>query len=411
MARKKKWRRSARRRAIVSRENQKRIVRWKSLFHRYRYLFFDAARWVWKHIWRGSTDSSLKRMELQAEALEPRQMLSSSALNQPEFDLLTGEQATNSAFLLDGLGNKLGADENDLDSAFVFESVDPNLELVDTDLSKIKGQIVFLDFDGADNVTYDGPITFGNLSVPAFSLDGTPQAGQEERVISQITTDLNVRFEELGVSFTTEEPLDGIYSTIFIGGDDSAFREHGHFYGLAENVDVGNQNRSDEAFVFSENLQNVLEVSNTIAHEAGHLIGMEHRGVLPTSQGELRHVALAPLDLDLFEVRIDGSVPYTAYIESESTPTGTSINGNVVLGLKDNVGQKNPILTSDGTFTWTLNQDGGIDRIDADGDVSLEFLGSDISVFNGEWGLEPNQDLVALLNTWSDGFKRFLIQV
>ena len=39
-----------------------------------------------------------------------------------------------------------------------------------------------------------------------------------------------------------------------IGGDDAAFRTHGAFLGLAEQVDAGNADRGDKALVFSENI-------------------------------------------------------------------------------------------------------------------------------------------------------------
>ena len=39
------------------------------------------------------------------------------------------------------------------------------------------GQVVYLDFDGAEDVTYHGPITIEDLDILAFSLAGTSLAG------------------------------------------------------------------------------------------------------------------------------------------------------------------------------------------------------------------------------------------
>ena len=74
------------------------------------------------------------------------------------------------------------------------------------------------------------------------------------------------------------------YSTIYVGGDTGAFSEYGTFIGLSEQVDVGNQDLTDNAFVFANNIftdgLNAEQVGESlasyVAHEAGHLIGFEH---------------------------------------------------------------------------------------------------------------------------------------
>ena len=190
---------------------------------------------------------------------------------------------------------------------FAFDSIDPNLRLIDTDLSKIRGQIVYLDFDGAKHVTYDGPITVTEVSVPAFDASQVGLLGQESEIISSVVDLLNDRFESLEVTFTSQLPNDDRYSTIYIGGDDSAFSEHGSFLGLAESVDVGNVIPNDEAFVFSESLARnrhskhafVARIEHLVAHEAGHLLGFEHHDAEEESlsgQGAadpLAHIAFA----------------------------------------------------------------------------------------------------------------------
>ena len=129
----------------------------------------------------------------------------------------------------------------------------PGLQLVDPDTIRWAGQVIFLDFDGAKDVTYNGPVTVGPFDVPAFLLEGTPMAGQEQQVIAEVVSNLEHTFAGSGVVFTTERPAQGqAYSTVYIGGDDSAFSQHGSFLGLAEQVDVGNIDLRDEGWVFSD---------------------------------------------------------------------------------------------------------------------------------------------------------------
>ena len=165
----------------------------------------------------------------------------------------------------------------------------PELQLVDSDISSWQGQIIYLDFDGAEDVTYDGPVTIGTIDVPAFSLESTDLAGQEQAVIQSILQELEKTFASTGIIFTISQPETGVeYTTIYIGGDDSAFAEYGSFFGLAENVDIGNKNRSDEAFVFSDELS-PGQISSIISHELGHLLGYVH--VQADSGGTLGQVA------------------------------------------------------------------------------------------------------------------------
>jgi PKD repeat protein len=156
----------------------------------------------------------------------------------------------------------------------------PELELVDPDPVPLAGQIIYLDFDGAADVTYDGPVTVGPFDVPAFQAPKT-WAGQEETIIRQILAGLERLFAGSGVVFTLQRPSAGqSYSTIYIGGDNTAFAPYGSFLGLAERVDVGNTDAGDSAFVFAGKLAAgggyVARLTQLIAHEAGHLLGYQH---------------------------------------------------------------------------------------------------------------------------------------
>jgi len=160
----------------------------------------------------------------------------------------------------------------------------PGLVLVNPDLTNLEGQTVYLDFDGEKNVTYSGPVLVENIDVPEFTLPGS-LAGQEEVVITRVVEELERIFADLGVIFTTERPVPTQpYSTVYVGGNDSAFDEYGAFRGLSEQVDIGNENLCDNAFVFSETFVNennnantlATQLANVIAHEVGHLLGYAH---------------------------------------------------------------------------------------------------------------------------------------
>jgi len=155
--------------------------------------------------------------------------------------------------------------------------------LVDPVPNQFKDQIVYLDFDGAKNVTYNGPVIVEGIDIPPFQ---APRglAGQESAIIDQIVAQLQATFNGTGISFTTDKPVEGLeYSTVFIGGDDAAFSVYGDFLGLSETIDVNNQNRTDKAFVFANEFGSfdstcsaVNAIAHTIEHETGYLIGFAH---------------------------------------------------------------------------------------------------------------------------------------
>ena len=190
----------------------------------------------------------------------------------------------------------------------------PGMQLVDPDVDHFEGQIVYLDFDGAEDVTYNGPVTIEGIDVPPFTAPGD-LAGQEAAIIQEVTERLDGIFADSGVTFTTQEPeADTDCSTIFIGGNGDEFRPYGSITSIAEQVDVGNNDHSDNAFVFSDPWVSglgdveiaVSQLSHQIAHETGHLLGYAHDEAHP-SDSALAEVA-------------------TTYTLSWDTSNSTSIN-------------------------------------------------------------------------------------
>ena len=172
----------------------------------------------------------------------------------------------------------------------------PGLRLVDPDISNWQGQVIYLDFNGAKGVTYHGPVTIGPFDIPAFSLEGTSWAGCEQTVITETVSQLQHAFAGTGVVFTVSRPVPGSEcSTIYIGGDDSAFAPYGSFLGVAEQVDVGNADRDDNGIVFANRVlaatpyPTASEIAARLAeiagHEVGHLLGMAHVAAKQASPG------------------------------------------------------------------------------------------------------------------------------
>ena len=128
----------------------------------------------------------------------------------------------------------------------------PGLHLVDPTVDPFDGQIVYLDFDGASSVAYEGPVTVDGIDIPAFK-DPRSLWGHEQDIITSVLDQLDETYSGTGLIFTTEQPSSGTdYSTVFVGGTGKDFAQHGSFLGLAEEVDVGNQDRTDNALVFSD---------------------------------------------------------------------------------------------------------------------------------------------------------------
>src|SRR6266511_3264266 len=170
------------------------------------------------------------------------------------------------------------------DDTVVSDAPSSNVQIVDTaaNVPAAPSQVVFLETSGALDVDYQGPVIVEGIDVPAFVAPGG-LAGQEVDVVGAMTTALSNTDFGVNLAFTNERPQSGDYSTVYIGGTGAEFATWGHFLGLAEDVDTGNQVHTDNAFVFSGNIavnglsatQYGEEIAGIVAHEIGHLIGTE----------------------------------------------------------------------------------------------------------------------------------------
>lgn len=160
----------------------------------------------------------------------------------------------------------------------------PGLAPIGLDPKDLAGQVIYVDFAGAKDVVYHGPVTVGPFDVPAFALAGR-LAGQERAVADGVVAALDRTFAGAGVVFTDQRPRDGqVYSTVYVAAEDSPFRAYGDFAGLAERVDLGNECPCDKALVFTHDLTSktgdldgiVTAITAEVAHETGHLIGYVH---------------------------------------------------------------------------------------------------------------------------------------
>ncbi|MFA6102933.1 MAG: pre-peptidase C-terminal domain-containing protein [Victivallaceae bacterium] len=145
------------------------------------------------------------------------------------------------------------------------------MELLDPNGDYSGEQVIYLDFNGENNVSYDNAAL--NITVNGINV---ADSGLDQARINRVITELNNTFAGTGVSFTTEVTENSEYSTIYIGDAEDAFSEYGNFLGLSETIDVGNQIHNDNAFVFSVKINSITELTAIIAHETAHLQGVKH---------------------------------------------------------------------------------------------------------------------------------------
>ena len=151
------------------------------------------------------------------------------------------------------------------------------------DAPPTRRQVLFLDFDGgvvpADNLLTKRVEPFSARAISPI------YAGQDELIKDTIIETLRENFEAFDVLIVTdpdELPLGEEYSMVMFGsGSQIAF-------GIAESVDHYNANLAETAVIFTESFDPPkfvetpsaeelgLAIGNIAAHEAGHLLGLNH---------------------------------------------------------------------------------------------------------------------------------------
>ena len=187
-------------------------------------------------------------------------------------------------------------------------------------------QVIYLDTDGQHGVTYDGPVFAEGVSISPFNLAKVDTDLDRDEFLIQVANQLNAHYAGSEVSFTTNEPTNGFYSTIYVGGEDKSLlgslphvELSDSYWGLSERTDYGNQIRDDHAFVFSETVfgdhgvqQDPVEtLAEVISHETDRLLGTyqgpDYSKVF-ANPAPLHSVAMSPeQEISWFDVTVSGN--------------------------------------------------------------------------------------------------------
>ncbi|MDO9284888.1 MAG: LEPR-XLL domain-containing protein, partial [Aquabacterium sp.] len=247
------------------------------------------------------------RERLVFESLEPRLLLSDTPIPlqavAPAGTLAITANAHELKLSTDTTGDAVNIRAWDDSVGLSLGGLAPTAAVADTAASgaDAPAQLFYLDLDGAQQVSYRGPVAIDAIEVGAFALPaGLPDP--QGPFVDALLASLDARFSAAGIDFTADLPDGGDYSTIFVGGDGAAFAGYGSYLALSEQIDHGNLDRSDNAFVFSDRLlagshsvaDALSTLSDTIAHEAGHLLGLEHEHEMAGATDPLAALAFKP---------------------------------------------------------------------------------------------------------------------
>lgn len=157
-------------------------------------------------------------------------------------------------------------------------------------------QVVLLNFAGGSGITVPNVGTF-NIT-PFDSADLSPLfTGLSQQMKARIKQVVQSRFNGFNITIASTDdasPPATPFSTVYFGGTNRLA------FGIAEKIDTYNTDQSDEAIIFVSSFrdafsitpsfeQMVTALSNTTAHEIGHLLGLVHTkdcaGLMDTSCG------------------------------------------------------------------------------------------------------------------------------
>jgi hypothetical protein len=145
-------------------------------------------------------------------------------------------------------------------------------------------QVLMLDFDGG----FINSPTLGTMSIRSFSAAAISPVyqGQDETLKQLIKETVEQNFEPFDVTvWTTDDPPPAPnveFSTVYFGGFDQ------NAFGISEAVDLYNYDFCDDAIIYTESFspdvfsttptveELAVGIGNIAAHEAGHLLGLNH---------------------------------------------------------------------------------------------------------------------------------------
>ncbi len=145
-------------------------------------------------------------------------------------------------------------------------------------------QVLVLDFDGADV----NSLRLGSYQLDPFDAERIDRVyrGATNVMIQSIVETVRQNYQRFNVTILTTEdepPPDGTeFSVVYFGGF------HPMAFGLSEAVDLYNADRCDDAIIFTESFsvsffsevpsaeQMGIAIGNVAAHEAGHVLGLNH---------------------------------------------------------------------------------------------------------------------------------------
>jgi len=183
------------------------------------------------------------------------------------------------------------------------------------------GYVLYLDFDGERVYSRIGDFWLGGnyVDIPAYNLSTYGWGGREAESIDYIADFVREDYAAYNVTITTEEPVSGEYTTIYVGGNNDWFSPGSGVIGVAT-YDVGNRDASNYGFAFPDELgiyynysggelRNFSEyLANLITHEAGHDFGSNH--VSDTTAIMNPYLPLSPRRNMFGEGQIPGSSSY-----------------------------------------------------------------------------------------------------
>lgn len=144
-------------------------------------------------------------------------------------------------------------------------------------------QYLLLNFAGG-LATIKGEGSFNLDPFDAKDID-TAYDGHTAEIKQTITDTVKANFSATGIIIVTtdENPSlqEGTFSTLHFGAFSTTK------FGVADDVDTGNRNRCDDGIIFTENFDDPfatqpsvegigIAIGNVAAHEAGHLLGLNH---------------------------------------------------------------------------------------------------------------------------------------